>query len=193
MSITHVDKTKDDNLCWMAVFHSLATHINKAESSNTQEHPFLSPGSLDTFSYVSPSSSCTITSVSKPECSRQLFRNDTNDAMLGRKLSNSVFDRLAGQKAQKSRIQDKNLTFCPKLNPISIKLAQERSDKISKAGLQKKSRNKTTEEYTFQPVILERSSQLVRNMDVGFLRRQQNHLEKKEKFVSERKHACFFS
>ncbi len=168
----------------MAVFHSLATQINQPESSN------MSPGSLDTFSYVSPStqqSSCIITSVSKPECSRQLFRkleHDTSDAMLTRRLSNSVFDRLAGQKPQKSRIQDKNLTFCPKLNPISIRLAQERSDKMSKAGLQKKSRTKTTEECTFQPVILERSSQLVRNMDVGFLTRQQNHLEKKEKFVS---------
>lgn len=148
----------------------------------------------------------TIRSVvpSKPKCCRKLLRRFENEArkhdlvpvsshtakLTRRTAANvSVFERLADHRPSRPMPYDQNLTFSPKLNPLSIRLAQERSEKLEE--IQSKStiaaaakQSKIYANCTFKPVMSERSLQLAQNIEAGFLTRQQLHLKKKQKFVS---------
>ena len=132
----------------------------------------------------------------KPICCRKLIHHldkettvhlKVNDNLTRKTLYAPVVTRLSDKKVMKW-YQDENLTFCPKLNPLSIKLAQERSLKIdqiqAKAAAVAAARVASFySEYTFKPVVSEKSMQLVQNLDTGFLMRQQQHIKRRQKLV----------
>ncbi len=149
--------------------------------------------------------------TSKPSCCRQLIHRFDKEAETAAaredgsnkkcpphppqliRLSNtqSVFNRLCDHRPRKHPHYDENLTFCPKLNPVSRKLAQERSEKLdeiqSKAALVAATRiARIYADYTFKPVVSERSMRIAQNMGVEFLTRQEQHLQKRQKFVRHR-------
>lgn len=140
---------------------------------------------------------------SKPKCCRKLIHRfekearkhelasaTSHTAKLTRRPANvSVFERLADQRPSRPLPHDRNLTFSPKLNPLSIRLAQERSEKLeeiqTKATISAAAKeSKIYANCTFKPVMSEKSLQLAQNIEAGFLTRQQLHLKKKQKYVS---------
>ena len=133
--------------------------------------------------------------VKKPKCCRKLIdrfekaeRENEIDAKEHIRSNLSVFKRLADHKPPKRTFYDDNLTFCPKLNPLSVRLAQERSEKLeevqSRAASIAASRvAKMYADYTFKPVVSNRSLQLAQNLGIGFLTRQQEHIKKRQKLV----------
>lgn len=135
----------------------------------------------------------------KPICCRKLIHHlekettvhhsKVNDNLARKALHDPVVTRLSDKKVMKW-YQDENLTFCPKLNPLSIKLAQERSLKIdqiqAKAAAIAAARVASFySEYTFKPVVSEKSMQLVQSLDTGFLTRQQQHIKRRQKLMEE--------
>ena len=131
--------------------------------------------------------------LSKPSCCRNLIHTFQNEASrqqlsksgykskVSRTASTTVFERLSDHRPQKPSYYDENLTFCPKLNPVSIRLVREKTEKSSKKQSSVKS---TICNYTFKPTISERSLHLAQNMEAGFHTRQQRHLLRRQKFVS---------
>lgn len=74
------------------------------------------------------------------------------------------------------------LTFAPKLNALSIKLAKERGEKL-RAGLEKRIAN-ASDEFTYKPKVSSNSVKIVQQLKTTFMDRQQMHVEKQKRYVS---------
>jgi hypothetical protein len=87
---------------------------------------------------------------------------------------------------QKKEYVDHNLTFSPKLNEVSLKLARRRSENLDsyqdrQQAFLEANRCRFDKEHTFKPVVSERSLLIVEKLGSTFHLRQQKHLEKKQK------------
>ena len=74
------------------------------------------------------------------------------------------------------------LTFAPKLNALSIKLAKERGEK-GRTGADKKI-TFSNEEFTFKPKVSLNSVKIMQQLKTTFMDRQQMHVEKQKRYVS---------
>lgn len=74
------------------------------------------------------------------------------------------------------------LTFAPKLNALSIKLAKERGEKV-RSGADKKT-SYSSDEFTFKPKVSSNSVKIVQQLKTTFMDRQQLHVEKQKRYVS---------
>lgn len=74
------------------------------------------------------------------------------------------------------------LTFAPKLNALSIKLAKERGEKL-RSGTEKRIANSSAE-FTFKPKVSSNSVKIVQQLKTTFMDRQQMHVEKQKRYVS---------
>lgn len=74
------------------------------------------------------------------------------------------------------------LTFAPKLNALSIKLAKERGEKI-RSGTEKRITN-SSDEFTFKPKVSSNSVKIVQQLKTTFMDRQQMHVERQKRYVS---------
>ena len=90
------------------------------------------------------------------------------------------------KRQQRKEHFDRNLTFSPKLNETSVKLARRRSEHFESYQERQKAfiaanRSRFEREYTFKPAVSEKSLLIVEKLGSSFLLRQQKHLEKKQK------------
>lgn len=74
------------------------------------------------------------------------------------------------------------LTFAPKLNALSIKLAKERGEKV-RTGTDKRVAS-STDEFTFKPKVSSNSVKIMQQLKTTFMDRQQMHVEKQKRYVS---------
>lgn len=74
------------------------------------------------------------------------------------------------------------LTFAPKLNALSIKLAKERGEKVRTVAEKKVS--SSTDEFTFKPKVSSNSVKIMQQLKTTFMDRQQMHVEKQKRYVS---------
>lgn len=74
------------------------------------------------------------------------------------------------------------LTFAPKLNALSIKLAKERGEK-ARTGTEKRI-SISSDEFTFKPKVSSNSVKIVQQLKTTFMDRQQMHVEKQKRYVS---------
>ena len=74
------------------------------------------------------------------------------------------------------------LTFAPKLNAMSIKLAKERGERI-RTGSEKRVAS-STDEFTFKPKVSSNSVKIMQQLKTTFMDRQQMHVEKQKRYVS---------
>ena len=84
--------------------------------------------------------------------------------------------RLSESKKNKESCCNSNHTFSPKLNALSLKLAQERAVRQEEvearaAELAAARLNEFYSEYTFRPKVSERSMKIAEGLGVGFLTR----------------------
>ena len=82
---------------------------------------------------------------------------------------------------------ESELTFAPKLNAMSIKLAKERGEKVKSVIERKKVALYAEAEsnFTFHPNLSSNSVRIMQNLKTTFLDRQQLHVEKQKRYVSE--------
>jgi len=82
---------------------------------------------------------------------------------------------------------EKDLTFAPKLNEQSIKLAEERMARMIHEQSERDSgRNIECQKiYSFKPQVSPASLKIVQNLGTTFLARQQLHIERKQKLLEE--------
>ncbi|KAL9959524.1 hypothetical protein ACROYT_G032852 [Oculina patagonica] len=73
------------------------------------------------------------------------------------------------------------LTFAPKLNALSIKLAKERGEKL-RSGTEKRIANSSAE-FTFKPKVSSNSVKIVQQLKTTFMDRQQMHVEKQKRYI----------
>ena len=90
------------------------------------------------------------------------------------------------KRQQRKEHFDRNLTFSPKLNETSVKLARRRSENFESYQERQKAfiaanRSRFEREYTFKPAVSEKSLLIVEKLGSTFLLRQQKHLERKQK------------
>ena len=79
---------------------------------------------------------------------------------------------------------ESELTFAPKLNALSIKLAKERGEKMRNATLSRRPSYQNTEDeaiFTFKPRVSSNSAKIVQNLKTTFLDRQLLHMEKQKR------------
>ena len=76
------------------------------------------------------------------------------------------------------------LTFAPKLNALSIKLAKERGEKV-RVGTEKRVAL-INDEFTFKPKVSSNSVKIMQQLKTTFMDRQQMHVEKQKRYVSTR-------
>lgn len=74
------------------------------------------------------------------------------------------------------------LTFAPKLNALSIKLAKERGEKVRSSS--DKKTYYAADEFTFKPKVSSNSVKIVQQLKTTFMDRQQMHVEKQKRYVS---------
>lgn len=74
------------------------------------------------------------------------------------------------------------LTFAPKLNALSIKLAKERGEKV-RVGTEKRVAL-MNDEFTFKPKVSSNSVKIMQQLKTTFMDRQQMHVEKQKRYVS---------
>ena len=78
------------------------------------------------------------------------------------------------------------LTFAPKLNALSIKLAKERGEKV-RVGTEKRVAL-MNDEFTFKPKVSSNSVKIMQQLKTTFMDRQQMHVEKQKRYVSTQLH-----
>lgn len=106
-----------------------------------------------------------------------------------------AFDRLSTRSYAQSRSPyiDPNLTFAPKLNAISIKLARRRSERMEEDKAQPEEHNKPhqSQAFSFRPVMSLRSLRIAKKLGSSFMDRQQQHLERKQVFLEQSQKLSF--
>ena len=137
----------------------------------------------------------------KPACCRRLAQRFTEELTFRPKLNQTsvklaarqsrstrpVVTRLSeSRKSKEPRLPDH--TFSPKLNALSLKLAHERAGRQEEvearsAELAAARMSEFYSEYTFRPKMSERSMKIAEGLGVGFLTRQENHLQRRQKMV----------
>ena len=119
-----------------------------------------------------------------------LSQLDKDDSDSGEKKLSPLKD-VARNKAMISTLNTKTpqrvnfeceLTFAPKLNALSIKLAKERGEKV-RAGTEKRIAN-ASDEFTFKPKVSSNSVKIVQQLKTTFMDRQQMHVERQKRYVS---------
>lgn len=83
---------------------------------------------------------------------------------------------------------ESELTFAPKLNALSIKLAKIRGEKMRNAEISRRPSSITANDeaiFTFKPKVSSNSVKIVQNLKTTFLDRQLIHMEKQK-----RHHVC---
>lgn len=73
------------------------------------------------------------------------------------------------------------LTFAPKLNALSIKLAKERGGKSRTAA--EKTIAFSNDEFTFKPKVSLNSVKIMQQLKTSFMDRQQMHVEKQKRYI----------
>ncbi|PFX29352.1 tubulin monoglycylase TTLL3-like [Stylophora pistillata] len=73
------------------------------------------------------------------------------------------------------------LTFAPKLNALSIKLAKERGVKVRSSSDRKT--YYAADEFTFKPKVSSNSVKIVQQLKTTFMDRQQMHVEKQKRYI----------
>ena len=136
----------------------------------------------------------------KPSCCRKLIHHFEKELTFHPRLNTAtrrlvsrnpqcqlpVVTRLADTNKAPKRYYDDSFTFAPKLNPLSVKLAQERAAKLQEMherGINVMSTKLHEEKYTFRPSLSKKSQKIAEMLDVDFYTRQQQHMEKKHKKV----------
>lgn len=79
---------------------------------------------------------------------------------------------------------ESELTFTPKLNALSIKLAKERGDKMRNSSTIRRSSSQIAEEeaiFTFKPQVSSNSEKIVQRLKTSFLDRQMQHVERQQR------------
>jgi len=79
---------------------------------------------------------------------------------------------------------ESELTFTPKLNALSIKLAKERGEKMRNSSSTRRSSSQIAEEeatFTFKPQVSSKSVKIVQRLKTTFLDRQMQHMEKQQR------------
>ena len=97
-------------------------------------------------------------------------------------------DRQATRSYAQSRSPyvDPNLTFAPKLNAMSIRLARQRLERMAEEKAHPDEQNKQHQSQTsFRPVMSLRSLRIAAKLGSSFMDRQQQHLEKKQVFLEQ--------
>ena len=98
------------------------------------------------------------------------------------------FDRLATRSYAQSRppYVDPNLTFAPKLNAMSIRLARQRLERMEEEKARPDEQNKPHQsQISCRPVMSLRSLRIAAKLSSSFMDRQQQHLEKKQVFLEQ--------
>lgn len=105
-------------------------------------------------------------------------------------------DRLATRSYAQSRSPyvDPNLTFAPKLNAVSIRLARQRSERMGEEKAQpSEDQNKLyqSQAFPFRPVMSLRSLRIAEKLGSSFMDRQQQHLERKQVLLEQTRKVSF--
>lgn len=91
---------------------------------------------------------------------------------------------------------ESELTFTPKLNALSIKLAKERGEKLRNSTTARRSSSQNAEEgaiFTFKPQVSTKSEKIVQRLKTTFLDRQMQHVERQQRHnVSLLIFVCFY-
>lgn len=88
---------------------------------------------------------------------------------------------------------ESELTFTPKLNALSIKLAKARGEKIRNSALNRRSSYQNANEeaiFTFKPQVSSNSEKIVQKLKTTFLDRQMLHVEKQRRHIVSRSSFC---
>lgn len=98
-----------------------------------------------------------------------------------------AFDRLTTRSyASRSPYVDPNLTFAPKLNAVSVRLARRRSERLEEVKAQQEEQPRpTSKAYSFRPVMSLKSLRLAEKLGSSFLDRQQQHIDRKQVFLEQ--------
>lgn len=84
-----------------------------------------------------------------------------------------------------NRSFEDELTFVPKLNSLSMKLAGSSSARTSiMERCPKEKNNELDSSYTFQPVVSSHSSKIVAKLKTGFWERQKLHVKRQKEKVN---------
>ena len=82
---------------------------------------------------------------------------------------------------------ESELTFQPKLNAMSLKLAKERGPERIRSVIERRAAAlyaETESNFTFKPKVSSKSVRIVQNLKSTFMDRQHKHVEKQKRFVS---------
>ena len=82
---------------------------------------------------------------------------------------------------------ESELTFQPKLNAMSLKLAKERGPERLRSVMERRAAAlyaETESNFTFKPKVSSKSVRIVQNLKSTFMDRQNKHVEKQKQFVS---------
>ena len=98
-----------------------------------------------------------------------------------------AFDRPAIRSyASRSPYVDPNLTFTPRINAVSVRLAKRRSERIEEGKAQQEEQTKpASQTYSFRPVMSLKSLRIAEKLGSSFMDRQQQHLERKQIFLEQ--------
>lgn len=102
------------------------------------------------------------------------------------KISNGTRNMISHVKPQSKFSFESELTFAPKLNATSIKLAKERNERTRTLLERKKEAlyAETESKFTFHPNLSSNSVRIMQNLKTTFLDRQQMHVERQKRYVS---------
>jgi len=120
---------------------------------------------------------------------RELTLHERDKKKRERHLSNLASKPEVARTARRSLKEyfEKDLTFAPKLNEQSIKLAEERMARMIHEQSERDSGRTIDCQkiYTFKPQVSPASLKIVQNLGTTFLARQQLHIERKQKLLEE--------
>ena len=102
------------------------------------------------------------------------------------------------RKAEKKEAQqfsfEDQLTFSPKLNPLSLKLAEGKRTSVAERFTTNKYERYDSQDsvFTFKPVISSSSCKIIAKLKTDFWQRQKMHVERQRQAVSAIFLPCFF-
>ena len=171
-----------------------ANHIIEQNQDTTDSHGHTCARPNDQHSPASQKPSCcrNLTHSFQRELTLRGARLNKTSSQIATRLprnTQSVIMRLSEARRHRQVQPDENMTFSPKLNTLSIKLARERSERLEEVQIKaaELTAAKLAEfysEYTFKPKVSEKSLKIAENLGIGFLTRQQIHQQKRKKMVS---------
>lgn len=192
-----------------AMPHTTAVHSAPPTIVKTYQNPLLirqiSPqqSAVSNGPKITRRASAVLSSASfaKPPCCRKLIHQFEKELTFHPRLNTAtrrlvsrnpqcqlpVVTRLADSNRTLKPYYDDSFTFSPKLNPLSVKLAQERAAKLQEMqekGMIVAGAKMFEERYTFRPNLSKKSQKIAETLDIDFHTRQQQHIERRQKKVS---------